>query len=83
MYKDIQEHLKEMLEIGTIWPSHRLWASPVILVCKKDGNVKEQVLDGVQYMKVAMNLQYPKYHCITPMFLLADNSDSSSVVEQS
>ena len=39
-------------------------------------------LDGVQYMKVAMNLQYPRYHCITPMLLLVDNSDSPSIVEQ-
>ena len=30
-----------------------------------------------------MNLQYPRYHCITPMFLLVDNSDSPSIVEQS
>ena len=30
-----------------------------------------------------MNLQYPRYHCITPMFLLEDNSDSPSIVEQS
>ena len=30
-----------------------------------------------------MNLQYPRYHCTNPMFLLVDNSDSLSVVEQS
>ena len=30
-----------------------------------------------------MNLQYPRYHCTNPMFLLVDNSDSPSVVEQS
>ena len=30
-----------------------------------------------------MNLQYPRYHCIIPMFLLVDNSDSPSIVEQS
>ena len=30
-----------------------------------------------------MNLQYPRYHGITPLFLLVDNSDSPSIVEQS
>ena len=30
-----------------------------------------------------MNLQYPRYHCTYPMFLLVDNSDSPSIVEQS
>ena len=30
-----------------------------------------------------MELQYPRYHCITPMFLLVDNSDSPSIVQQS
>ena len=30
-----------------------------------------------------VNLQYPRYHCITPMFLLVDNSDSPSIAEQS
>ena len=30
-----------------------------------------------------MNLHYPRYHCINPMFLLVDNSDSPSLVEQS
>ena len=39
MYEEFREHLKEILEIGATWPSHRLWASPVILVCKKDGKL--------------------------------------------
>ena len=30
-----------------------------------------------------MSLQYPSYHCITPMFLFVNNSDSPSIVEQS
>ena len=30
-----------------------------------------------------MNLQYHRYHCTHPMFLLVDNSDSPSIVEQS
>ena len=36
MYEKVREHLKEMLEIGAIWPSHSPWASLVVLVCKKD-----------------------------------------------
>ena len=30
-----------------------------------------------------MDMQYPRYHCITPILLLVDNSDSPSIVEQS
>ena len=36
MYEEVWEHLKEVLEIGAIWPSHCPWAIPVILVCKKN-----------------------------------------------
>ena len=36
MYLEVREHLKEMLEFGIIWPSHSQWASPDVLVCKKD-----------------------------------------------
>ena len=32
-------HLKEMLEIGTIWPLHSPWVSQVVLVCKKDSKL--------------------------------------------
>ena len=40
MYKEVWKHLKEMLEIGAIWPYCSLWASPVILVYKKDGKLQ-------------------------------------------
>ena len=36
MYEEVREHLKEMLEIDAIWPSHSPSASPVVLVCKKE-----------------------------------------------
>ena len=39
-YEEVQEHLKEMLEIGAIQPSQSLWASLVILVRKKDGKLQ-------------------------------------------
>ena len=38
----------------------------------------------VDYMiGLYVNLQYPRYHCTNPMFLLVDNSDSPSIMEQS
>ena len=40
MYEEVREHLKEILEIGAIQPSHSLWASLVIVVCKKDGKLQ-------------------------------------------
>ena len=40
MYEEVREHLKGMLEIGAIWPSHRPWASPIVLVQKKDGKLQ-------------------------------------------
>ena len=40
MYENVREHLKEMLEIGTMWPPHSLLASPVTLVPKKDGKLQ-------------------------------------------
>ena len=43
MYGDIREHLKEMLEIGAIQPSHNPWASTVLLVCKKDGKLQFRI----------------------------------------
>ena len=39
MYKEVREHLKEMLEIGAIWPYYSPWASLVVLVWKKDGKL--------------------------------------------
>ena len=39
MYKEAREHLKEMLEIGAIQQSPSPWASPDVLVHKKDSKV--------------------------------------------
>ena len=39
-YKEVQKHLKEMLDIGAIRRSNSPWASPVVLVRKKDGSLR-------------------------------------------
>ena len=37
-YEEVRKHLQEMLDIGAICRSTSPWASPVVLVCKKDGS---------------------------------------------
>ena len=39
-YEEVQKHLKEMLDIGAIRRSNSPWASPVVLVPKKDGSLR-------------------------------------------
>ena len=38
-YEEVRKHLQEMLAIGAIHRSTSPWASPVVLVCKKDGSL--------------------------------------------
>ena len=38
-YEEVRKHLQEMLDIGAIHRSTSPWASPVDLVCKKDGSL--------------------------------------------
>ena len=39
-YKEVRKHLKEMLDVGAIRRSNSPWASPVVLVRKKDGSLR-------------------------------------------
>ena len=39
MYEEVWEHVKEMLEIGAIWPFHSTLPRTFVLVCKKDGKL--------------------------------------------
>ena len=39
-YEEVRKHLKEMLDIRAIRRSNSLWASPVVLVRKKDGSLR-------------------------------------------
>ena len=39
-YDEVCKHLRQMLEIGAIRKSNSLWASPVVLVRKKDGSLR-------------------------------------------
>jgi hypothetical protein len=34
---ELKEHIKQLLEKGSICPSSSLWGAPVIFVLKKDG----------------------------------------------
>ena len=38
-YEEVRKHLQVMLDIGAICRSTSPWASPVVLVCKKDGSL--------------------------------------------
>ena len=39
-YEEVRKHLQEMLEMGAIQRSHSPWASPVVLVRKKTGELR-------------------------------------------
>ena len=39
-YEEVRKHLQEMLDIGAIHRSTSPWASPVVLVHKKDGSLQ-------------------------------------------
>ena len=39
-FDEVRDHLQEMLKIGAIRKSVSPWASPVVLVCKKDGSLR-------------------------------------------
>ena len=39
-YEEVKKYLQEMLDIGAIQWSTSPWASPVVLVCKKDGSLR-------------------------------------------
>ena len=39
LVEEVQNHLWEMLESGTMWPSQSAWCNAVVLVRKKDGSL--------------------------------------------
>ena len=40
LYEEVRQHLKEMQACGAIRPSHSPWASPIVLVRKRDGSLR-------------------------------------------
>ena len=39
-FEEVQNHLQDMLKVGAIRKSVSLWASPVVLLRKKDGSLR-------------------------------------------
>ena len=39
-FNEVRNHLQDMLKVGAIHKSVSPWASPVVLVCKKDGSLQ-------------------------------------------
>ena len=40
MYEGVRQHVKEMLDVGSIQPSHSPFSSNIVLVRKKDGQLR-------------------------------------------
>ena len=40
LVEEVQNHLQEILESGTVWPSQSAWCNAVVLVRKKDGGLQ-------------------------------------------
>ena len=40
MYEEVKTHMQEMLDVGAIQPSNIPWASAVVLVQKKDRQLR-------------------------------------------
>ena len=40
LVEEVQNHLREMLESGAIWPSQSAWCNAIVLVRKKDGGLQ-------------------------------------------
>ena len=74
----VEEMIKKMEEQGVIQPSHSLWASPIVLVAKKDGSTRFCVdyrkLNAIMKMDV-----YPLPRIDDMLDLLANNQYFSTL----
>ena len=69
-YEEVRKHLQEMLDIGAICRSTSPWASPVVLVCKKDGSLwfcidlrklnNQTIKDAQSLPRIEDSLQLPR-----------------------
>ena len=55
-FQEVKKHLEEMLKVGAIWKSISPWASPVVLIRKKDSTLK------VLYRPVEIEHTYGQRH---------------------
>ena len=91
-YKDeIEKTIKELLELGYIWPSSSPFASSMVLVKKKDGTL-QMCIDYRALNKKTIKNKYPipridelmnelKGQCNVPSFFLTKTTDDAKGLE--
>ena len=77
-YEEVKKHLQEMLEIGAIRRSISPWASPVVLVQRKDG-VRAYFSFCLDNMYVGISQEQIRFLCRETSFHQLSNMASSGL----
>ena len=91
-YEEVRKHLKEMLDIRAIRCSSSPWASPVVLVRKKDGSLRfcidlrklnaRTVKDAYSLPRIEDALDSLNGACILPLWILKADTGKSSLTKK-